>query len=130
MKKKMTFVNSIALVAMLGLALALSGCETSPEPGVTSQWGVLHTNLNGSPTQIINAANKSLKGMDLIIISSNASQFDGKVIARTSDDKPVTVSAHRKDAKTSDVTIDVSSENSQSLGLSLLHSIRKQLPKK
>lgn len=80
-----------ALMLCLGvLAIVATGCKTT-QPGVTQSWGQLETLVEANPQQVTQAAAQTLQELDLIVISSQATRLSGEVIARTPDDKKITV---------------------------------------
>jgi hypothetical protein len=80
------------LVLCLGvLAIIAAGCKTS-QPGVTKTWNRLETLVEAQPQQVVDAATQTLTELDMKVLSSNSSKLAGEVIARTPDDKKITVS--------------------------------------
>ena len=85
------------LVLCLGvLAIVVAGCKTS-QPGVTKTWNRLETLVEAQPQQVVDAANQTLTELDLKVLSSHSSKLGGEVIARTPDDKRITVSVAPRD---------------------------------
>ncbi|OHB55318.1 MAG: hypothetical protein A2Y07_07385 [Planctomycetes bacterium GWF2_50_10] len=79
------------LILCLGvLAIVAAGCKTT-QPGVTQTWNRLETLVEANPAQVTQAAAETLQELDLAIVSSTSSKLSGEVIARTPDDKRVTV---------------------------------------
>jgi hypothetical protein len=82
------------IAALLGFGLfasVLAGCATSPEPGVTAQWGRLETTVQAQPEEVAEASREVFRDMELFVISSQATRLNGQVIARSAQDKRVTV---------------------------------------
>lgn len=119
-------ITGFALV--LGMVM-LGGCGSTVEPGVTANFGTIHAQVPGQPVTVVKATQAALKDMNLILISGNSSQLSGRVIARTSEDKPITVNVQSTNNKVSKLSIKVGGYGDERMGLAILHGIQEQLSK-
>ena len=85
----------VLLLCLGVLAIVAAGCKTS-QPGVTKTWNRLETLVEAQPQQVVDAASQTLTELNLKVLSSSVSKLGGEVIARTPDDKRVTVSVTPK----------------------------------
>jgi hypothetical protein len=118
----------IAATMSLGLAFAtLAGCATSPEPGVTAQFNKLETEIEAQPEAVAQAASEVLQDMELYVISSEATRMNGRVIARSSQDRKVSVDlANVGDATRVTLRGAGGWWQDKGLGLTILERIRRQ----
>lgn len=116
------------IFCILGM-ITLGGCSSTVEPGVTTSFGTVYAQVSGKPESVVKATQQALKDMNLILISGNASQLSGKVIARTSEDKPITVNVQNRDNRVSELSIKVGGYGDEKMGLAILRNIQENLSK-
>lgn len=123
----MNTMKSRALLALLTLSLIVAtGCKTNQE-GVTNRVGTIKATLAASPAAVSEAAKDVLTDMDLIIISSNSTAIDGRVVARTAQDVKVRVDSEKIGEDVSEVFIRVGTLGDSDLSLAVLTEIKKKL---
>ena len=123
----MNTMKSRALLALLTLSLIVAtGCKTDQE-GVTNRVGTIKATLAASPAAVTEAGKEVLTDMDLIIISSNSTAIDGRVVARTAQDVKVRVDSEKIGEDVSEVFIRVGTLGDPDLSLAVLTEIKKKL---
>ncbi len=108
------------------LALGLTACSTG-QPGVENQMGTIETTIEATPQQLTAAADRALREMDLTITSSQSSALDGRVVARTAQDRRVYVTIEHEAKGLSKLSIHVGAFGDETASLAILDRIRKQL---
>lgn len=123
----MKTMKSRALLALTVLCLIVTtGCKTDQE-GVTNRVGTIKATLAASPAAVTEAGKDVLGDMDLIIISSNSTAIDGRVVARTAQDVKVRVDSKKIGEDVSEVYIRVGTLGDSDLSLAVLTEIKKKL---
>jgi uncharacterized protein DUF3568 len=122
----MNATKSRVLFGLLAVCLLLVGCKTE-QPGVTNRVGTIKVVLAASPAAVTEAANEVLGDMDLVIINSNSTSIDGRVIARTAQDVKVRVDSTKIGENVSEVFIRVGRLGDSELSLTILNEIREEL---
>jgi hypothetical protein len=112
----------------LALTLGIVACETG-EPGVKNSFGTLDDTMAASPQEITAAAAEVLKEMELIIVTNNATDLDGRVIARTAQDDRVKVDVERVNDEVSKVAIRVGTWGDEGMSMTIRERIRGKLGK-
>lgn len=112
--------------SLLIATFALVGC-TTPQPGVSNQFGTLETLVEADTKAVTEAAKDTLEDMDLVIVSSQATAIDGQVIARTAQDKKVTVTAEKAGENLTKMYIRVGTVGDQEVSLDILERIQNRL---
>lgn len=118
-----TVAPMVSLALIMGLVV---GCSTSPEPGVTAKWTKLETQVQGNPEEVVEIANNVLSELDLFIISSSATQLNGRVIARSGTDRRLTVNLRNMGENRTEVSLQGAGGmfRESGLGVSILNEIR------
>ncbi len=106
--------------------LWVAGCKTE-QPGVTNRIGTIKAVLAASPSAVTEAANEVLGDMDLIIINSNSTSIDGRVVARTAQDVKVRVDSTKIGESVSEVFIRVGRLGDVELSLTILNKVKEEL---
>ena len=118
----MTNTRTITVLAALAVCLLLSGCKT-PEANVR-QYGTAYRELiAANPPDVIEAAKLVVEDMKLILISSD----DEQVIARTAEDKKVTITVQPEGENVSRVSVRVGTLGSEQTSLLILEKIKQML---
>jgi len=118
--------NRVVLGLLTVCLLWVAGCKTE-QPGVTNRIGTIKAVLAASPSAVIEAANEVLGDMDLVIINSNSTSIDGRVIARTAQDVKVRVDSTKVGENVSEVFIRVGKFGDTDLSLTILDKIKEEL---
>lgn len=122
----MNATRSRVVLGLLAVCLLIVGCKTE-QPGVTNRIGTIKAVLAASPAAVTEAANEVLSDMDLIIINSNSTSVDGRVIARTAQDVKVRVDSNKIGENVSEVFIRVGGIGDTELSLTILNEIKEEL---
>lgn len=109
------------------LLLAPAACKTS-QIGVTNRLGTIKTMLDSPPDRVIAAAEEVLREMDLEILEARSTSLDGRVEARTANDRPILVKTELAGNNVSEVSIRVGSTlGDEALSLQILNRIKERL---
>lgn len=123
----MKTTTSRTVLALLTLCfVVIGGCKTD-QPGVTNRVGTIKATLAANPASVTEAAKEVLEDMDLIIISSNATAIDGRVIARTAQDVKVRVDSESVGENVSEVFIRVGTLGDKDLSMTILDEVKEEL---
>lgn len=123
----MTNVRTMTSVALgLMLVAGLAACSTG-QSGVSNRLGTITATLSASPQAVTEAGKETLEEMDLIIISSDATAVDGRVVARTARDDSVTIEVESAGDNVSDVGIRVGTFGDEAMSLTILEGIKQRL---
>jgi len=114
------------MFGLLGLCLLVSGCHTD-QSGVVNRAGAIRATLAAKPAVVTEAAKVVLEEMDLIVINSNSSSTDGRVVARTAQDVKVSVDSWRIGDGVSQLSIRVGKLGDIDLSLTILDEIKDEL---
>jgi hypothetical protein len=101
-----------ALALVLALCTVLPGCVAvaagaAGGAGVAYVMGEFEAELEATPAQVVQAGLKALKDLDITVLSSGSTGIDGRIEARTSLDKKVSIEVERKDDRRSKIRIRV-----------------------
>ena len=119
-------MNRIMFVVLAVCVVWLTGCKTD-QPGVTNRAGTIKAALAANPASVTEAAKEVLDGLDLIIISSQSTAIDGRVIARTAQDVKVRIDSKSVGDKVSEVFIRVGTLGDKDLSLTILDKMKQEL---
>ena len=123
MNSKMSRVMFVLLAVCMMLAV---GCKTD-QPGVTNRAGTFKATLAAGPAAVTEAAKEVMEDMDLIVISSEATAIDGRVIARTAQDVKVRIDSKQVGESVSEVFVRVGKLGDKDLSLTILDEIKEEL---
>lgn len=121
-----TFSSLFTLMLMAIVTAGLVGCS-SPQTGVKTSWGKLHAYLDAMPPQVIAAAQQVAKDMELTVESAQATQLDGRLVARTARDTSIKVNVERYGDNISAISIKVGTWGDESLSLEYFNAIQAKL---
>ena len=117
----------LATLMVVAMVLAgLVGCSTG-QSGVKNRFGTITATLPASPQEVTDAATQTIKAMDLILISSDATGVDGRVIARTARDDSVTIDVKATEEGGSNIDIRIGTFGNEAMSLTILDRIRQRL---
>ena len=123
--KRHAALTLMAIGLCLGL-LGLTGCSTGM-PGVKNEMGNIRTTLEANPRQLTEVAERTLADMGLSIISSQSTAVDGQIVARTAQDRRVTLHISEESDDLSKLTIRVGTFGDEAVSLALLKRIERRL---
>ncbi|HOP46909.1 MAG TPA: DUF3568 family protein [Desulfobacteraceae bacterium] len=125
--------NTVALFILLLISLPLiSGCAAVIAGGagagtVAYIKGELQTNLDASLEKSVEATKLAVDNLKFIKISEQVDSLTGEIIARTAQDKKITIKLNKFTEKTTKISIRVGVFGDQSLSQSLLEEIKEEL---
>ena len=115
------------VLAALGLGLGLTACETS-EPGVTNTFGTITDDaVPGTPPQIVDTTKQVVDELKLVLVSAQATELDGKVVARTANDRDITMTIYKKGESASQVNIRAGWTGDEGTALTILRKVKQKL---
>lgn len=116
----------LMLMALMFAMIGATGCS-SPQTGVKTSWGKLSAYLDAMPPQVIAAAEQVAEDMELKVESSASTQLDGRLVARTAQDKSIKVNVERYGDNISAITIKVGTWGDEKLSLEYFNAIQAKL---
>jgi len=123
----MRYAQSWVLLAALGLAVpVISGCSTD-QPGASYTLATYTTNVDSAPDKVTTAAAKAADDLKLLNIQSSGTAVDGKVTAKTADDRDVTITISQAGDDVSKVAIQVGATGDQAVSAQLMDRIKSHL---
>ena len=124
--KTSTLLLALALVSALpGCILAAVGAGAAL--GVVYIQGEHQVDMPGSPSEAVIAASAAVEAHGFILISSDADELSGEVVARTTADSMVRVRMQRLASGQSRVWVRIGALGQVSESRELLEAIRKRL---
>jgi predicted DNA binding protein len=120
--------NSLRLIALVLLAITLPACSTTYS-GVTNRMGTYEAYVDAAPDEVVTAAVAASEHLMLTVESSAASKLDGRVDARTAEDRKVVIRTANRDNGISRVSVRVGSWGDASMSMVVLKEIREKLAK-
>lgn len=125
----MTSGRKLRILTLTATALFLNslvGCNTVV-PGATYNFTTLEAMVPATPEEIAKAAQTVVEDMKLILVSADATGLDGLVVARTAQQKRVTIDIKHQTNKVSHIKIRVGTFGDQAISVMLLEKIQDQL---
>ncbi|MCE9592150.1 MAG: DUF3568 domain-containing protein [Planctomycetes bacterium] len=122
-----TVLLSVALsVCVLSAGVSMTGCETS-QAGVSNVAGTVNSVVGASPDKVAAAAKATLEDLKLASISASSTKVDGKVTAKTAQDRVVTIKIATAGENVSEVDIRVGDFGDEGLSMQILDGIKKRI---
>jgi hypothetical protein len=109
------------------LVPVISGCGSTNQPGSDYTLATYSSNVDSSPDKVTTAATKAAEDMKLLSINSSGTKVDGKVTAKTADDKDVIITITQAGDDVSKVAIQVGATGDQAMSAQLMDSIKSHL---
>lgn len=129
----MRIIPMVAGVGILGTILVTqSGCllaAAAAGTGATVAYvkGDLEADLDARPEAVVSATKAALQDMGFVVMRSSASSVDGRVFARTAQDKKINVDVESISEGTSRVSIRVETFGNEALSRQILDKIQEKL---
>src|SRR4051812_36156287 len=100
-----SFILGLLLTSQTGCLLAVAAVGT----GTTVAYvrGDLETTIDAEPRAVVDAADRALKGMEVAVVSKNASALDGSVQGRTARDVKISIVVKAETEKFSHISVRV-----------------------
>lgn len=121
-----TRAKRVLLAATALLLVTLGGCKIV-SPGVTYNMMSLEALISATPEDVTSAAKAAMEDMNLILVSSESTGLDGKVVARTAQKKTVTVTISRTAKNVSHIKIHVGKLGDEAASMLILERIKERL---
>jgi len=112
-------------VLVLGLTM-LAGCKVVA-PGVTYNLITLEALISATPEEVTQAAEDTMLEMKLVLISAEATGLDGKVVARTAQQKKIRIDVKHQGRDISHIKIQVGRLGDQATSMMILDRIKSKL---
>ena len=118
----------IALVPLtaLTLILAITGCQSSHEKGVTSNYRTQWTSVGADVKTTTNAAEAELNEAALKDVTSSATNVDGSASGKKADGTKVNVAIRKEKESTSEVSVTVGTMGDPELGAEVARKIKER----
>jgi hypothetical protein len=124
----MKLTRTLVVVCTTLFTLALLGCESHHEQGVTSNYVQQWTNVNANTQATTDAAQSVLSEMGLRDIKPQSTNVDGKVTAKKADGTDVTVTIRKNEGGNgSQVTAKVGMMGDPTLGAEIAKKIKDRV---
>jgi Protein of unknown function (DUF3568) len=117
-----------ALAALAVFAAIIPACKTS-DPNVSQSFGTYDKLVDSTPDKVADAAEAVLKDLQLLKVEKKKTGLDGKVTAKTAQDKPVVIDVKRVGENVTKVEVRVGDFGDEGLSLSILNKIDQKLKK-
>ena len=113
-------------VAVVSILTAVSGCRIV-SPGVTYNIGSLEALISATPEEVTGAAEAIVQDMKLVLISSESTGLDGKVVARTAQNKKISINVKRQSQNVTHVSIRVGKLGDEQASMLILERIKTRM---
>ena len=127
----MRITQLIVLAAVIGvLACGQVGCASAKSVGEekSSPFQGTQTIMTADPVAVTNAAKSVVEDLQLTVVSSGASGLDGKVVARTANNRKLTVDIKTAGESLSRVTVRAGGFGDKTIQKQVLDRIKAKLP--
>ena len=121
----------VILAAVIGvLACSQIGCANAKSVGEekSSPFQGTQTIMTGDPVAVTSAAKSVVEDLQLTVVSSGASGLDGKVVARTANNRKLTVDVKTAGESLSRVTVRAGGFGDKTIQKQVLDRIKAKLP--
>jgi hypothetical protein len=121
----------VILAAVIGvLACSQVGCANAKSVGEekSSPFQGTQTIMTGDPVAVTSAAKSVVEDLQLTVVSSGASGLDGKVVARTANNRKLTVDVKTAGESLSRVTVRAGGFGDKTIQKQVLDRIKAKLP--
>ena len=124
----MKYALMAALALSVGFVLvSTSGCTSSKDPGVKSNYLMQWVNVEGDTTATTNAAKDVLTDMGMKDITAQSTTVDGRAIGKTAEGTKITIDVEKITDKTSKVKTTVGTVGDPALGEDICKKIKDKL---
>ena len=113
-------------LAMLALILAIPGCQSTHEKGVTSNYRSQWTNVRADVKTTTKAAESALSEAELKDVTSSSTNVDGSASGKKSDGTKVNVAVRKEKESSSQVSVTVGQMGDPELGAELARKIKER----
>ena len=127
----MRITQLLVLAGVIGfLACSQVGCASAQAPGdeKTSVFQGTQTIMTADPVTVTTAAKEVVDELKLTLVSSGASGLDGKVVARTANERKLTIDVKTAGENLSRVTVRAGGFGDKTIQKQVLDRMRAKLP--
>ena len=110
----------------LALAVAVAGCQSSHEKGVTSNYRTQWTSVGADVKTTTNAAEAALNEAELKEVTSSSTSVDGSASGKKADGTKVDVSIRKEKESRSEVSVTVGRMGDPELGAEIARKIKER----
>lgn len=107
-------------------AIVASGCK-SVGRATQKATGTYDALLSGTPDKVVEAAKAALGELKIHVDSANATKLDGEILARTAQDKSITIKVTSEGQDVSRMTVKVGTVGDKKISKSILDETKKRL---
>ena len=115
---------AVILAALPGCWVVAAGAAGT---GVAWHLGAMETLVDGSPQQIISAAERSLEESGFTVLSVDDHETQAELVGRTNTDQKIHIVVKRLTRLTSELSIRIGVFGDENLSLALFNGILEQL---
>ena len=118
----------IALFPLTALALvvAVAGCQSSHEEGVTSNYRTQWTSVSADVKATTKAAEAALNEAELKEVTSSSTSVDGSASGKKADGTKVSVAIRKQKESSSEVSVTVGRMGDPELGAEIARKIKER----
>jgi hypothetical protein len=113
----------LAVTALLGGCLALGIGAAAGAAGLAYAEGALRGSVKGTPEQVVNAAQATLRDMGFTIQDAAADAAEGHVNGKTSNDRGISIVTRDAGGGTSDIYIRIGTFGDEALSRDIYNRI-------
>lgn len=118
-------IGTFVALGLVGL-LMLPACQTG-DPGARNTLGNVSASVPHTPPEVIAATERALRRMEMTIISSQVTDVDGRVTARSPRRRPVDVRVTEDVDDQSRLSVRIGAFGDEDASIGLLRRIRREL---
>ena len=126
LRSRASLALALALPAVLSSCVAVAA-GAAGGAGVAYVMGEFGAELEATPAQVVQAGLKALGDLDITVLSSGATGVDGRIEARTSLDKKVSIEVERKDDRRSKIGIRVGTWGDEEVSRMIYERVKARL---
>lgn len=113
---------AMLVLSVAAVGLAATGCRTMGK--ATGTYDAL---MSGTPDKVVDAAKAALAELKINVTSANATKLDGEILAKTAQDKDITIKVKEEGTNVSRMTVKVGSLGDKTISESILDETKKRL---
>lgn len=118
-------IRTLSFSAITLAVVMFAGCTIGP--GMTYTVNTLEALIAADPEEVTAVAKNVVEDMNLVIISAEKTSLDGRVVARTAQNKTITINVRLKDRNVSHISIRVGTIGDQNTSMLIFEKIKNQL---
>ena len=119
-------IATCGVASILLVTIALLGCSSTHEKGVTSNYRTQWTTVAADTKVTTDAAKAVLKADDLKDVKADSTTVDGMASGKKADGTKVVVAIKKKDANSSELSVTVGTMGDPALGAEYAKKIKEK----